>query len=290
MQPATTVRTAVGTSLLDDFSLEMTGKDVPKLEEARDTIPQGTRIHVTFLGNEDLRLRLDAARAVKRLGFVPVPHISARRLGSRDDFERFLAGLRADGTSDNVFLVGGDPAHPEGPYADALSLIGTGLLREYGVRHVGIAGYPEGHPAIDGTALWAALRDKHAALAAQPLEAGVITQFGFDADPVLAWVEEVRGRGVGLPIRIGVPGPAGVRRLMAYAARFGVGTSASVVKKYGFSLTNLMGTAGPDRFLRTLAAAHDPARHGELKIHFYTFGGLGATSDWAARFRKDGLA
>ncbi|MFI1925909.1 methylenetetrahydrofolate reductase [Streptomyces sp. NPDC020377] len=290
MQPASTVRTAVGTSLLDDFSLEMTGKDVPELEEARDTIPPGTRINVTFLGNEDLRLRLDAARAVKRLGFVPVPHISARRLGSRDDFERFLAGLRADGTSDNVFLVGGDPAHPEGPYADALSLIGTGLLREYGVRHVGIAGYPEGHPSIDGTALWSALRDKHAALAAQPLEACVITQFGFDVDPVLAWVEEVRSRGVGLPIRIGVPGPAGVRRLMAYAARFGVGTSASVVKKYGLSLTNLMGTAGPDRFLRALAAAHDPARHGELKIHFYTFGGLGATSDWAARFRKDSTA
>ncbi|MFJ8113960.1 methylenetetrahydrofolate reductase [Streptomyces sp. NPDC096132] len=290
MNPASTVRAAVGTSLLEDFSLEMTGKDVPKLEEARDSIPRGTRINVTFLGNEDLEMRLAAARAVKRLGFVPVPHISARRLGSRGDFERFLAGLQADGTSDNVFLVGGDPARPEGPYEDALSLIGTGLLPKYGVRHVGIAGYPEGHPAIDGAVLWSALRDKHAALAAQPVEAGVITQFGFDVDPVLAWVEEVRRRGIGVPVRIGVPGPAGVRRLMAYAARFGVGTSASVVKKYGFSLTNLMGTAGPDRFLRDLAAAHDPARHGELKIHFYTFGGLGATSDWAARFRKESPA
>ncbi|NNN31430.1 methylenetetrahydrofolate reductase [Streptomyces sp. S3(2020)] len=290
MNPTSTARTAVGTSLLEDYSLEMTGKDVPKLVAARDSIPQGTRINITFLGNEDLPMRLEAARAVKRLGFVPVPHISARRLGSRDDFERFLAGLRADGTSDNVFLVGGDPAHPEGPYEDALSLIRTGLLREYGVREVGITGYPEGHPEIGAEALWAALEDKHSALAGQPLEAGVITQFGFDVEPVLAWVEKVRARGIGLPVRIGVPGPAGVRRLMSYAARFGVGTSASVVKKYGFSLTNLMGTAGPDRFLRDLAAAHDPARHGELKIHFYTFGGLGATSDWAARFRKDTLA
>jgi methylenetetrahydrofolate reductase (NADPH) len=290
MNPASTVRTAVGTSLLEDFSLEMTGKDVPKLEEARATIPQGTRINVTFLGNEDLRMRLDAARAVKRLGFVPVPHISARRLGSRDDFERFLAGLHADGTSDNVFVVGGDPAQPEGPYADSLSLIDTGLLSEYGVRHVGITGYPEGHPAIDAAALWSALQDKHTALSAQPLEGGIITQFGFDAEPVLAWVEEVRRRGIGLPIRIGVPGPAGIKRLMAYASRFGVGTSASVVKKYGFSLTNLMGTAGPDRFLRDLAAAHDLARHGDLKIHFYTFGGLKATSEWATRFRKESLA
>ncbi|MFD4599219.1 methylenetetrahydrofolate reductase [Streptomyces sp. NPDC058464] len=290
MNPVSTVRTAARTSLLDDFSLEMTGKDVPKLEEARDTIPQGTRINVTFLGNEDLELRLAAARAVKRLGFVPVPHISARRLGSRDEFERFLAGLRADGTSDSVFLVGGDPAVPEGPYADSLSLIDTGLLQEYGVQDVGITGYPEGHPAIDAGALWSALRDKHTALAAQPLQGGIITQFGFDVDPVLAWVEEVRSRGVALPIRIGVPGPAGIKRLMTYASRFGVGTSASVVRKYGFSITNLMGTAGPDRFLRALDAAHDPYRHGELKIHFYTFGGLRATSEWAARFRKDSAA
>jgi len=290
MNPESTVRAAVGTSLLEDFSLEMTGKDVPKLEEARDSIPEGTRINVTFLGNENLEMRLEAARAVKRLGFVPVPHISARRLGSRADFERFLAGLRDDGTSGNVFVVGGDPAQPEGPYSDSLSLIGTGLLQEYGVRHVGISGYPEGHPEIDGGALWSALQDKHTALVTQPLEGCVITQFGFDVDPVLAWVEQVRGRGIALPIRIGVPGPAGVRRLMSYAARFGVGTSASVVKKYGFSLSNLMGTAGPDRFLRDLAAAYDPARHGDLKIHFYTFGGLKATSDWAARFRKDSLA
>ncbi|MCI3276803.1 methylenetetrahydrofolate reductase [Streptomyces cylindrosporus] len=285
-----TTSTAVSTALLEDFSLEMTGKDVGKLEGARDSIPRGTRINVTFLGNEDLEMRLAAARAVKRLGFVPVPHISARRLGSRDDFEGFLAGLRADGTADNVFLVGGDPSVPEGPYADSLSLLRTGLLPEYGVRHVGITGYPEGHPAIDAGALWSALSDKHRALSEQPLQGGIITQFGFGVDPVLAWVEEVRDRGIGLPIRIGVPGPAGVRRLMSYAARFGVGTSASVVRKYGFSITNLMGTAGPDRFLRDLAAAYDPARHGELKIHFYTFGGLRATCEWAARFRKESLA
>ncbi|MFF0079095.1 methylenetetrahydrofolate reductase [Streptomyces canus] len=287
MNPFNTASAAVSTSLLEDFSLEMTGKDVSKLEEARDTIPQGTRVNITFLGNEDLEMRLSAARAVKQLGFVPVPHISARRLGSKADFEGFLAGLRNDGTCDNVFTVGGDPTRPEGPYEDSLSLIESGLLPEYGVRHVGVSGYPEGHPAIPGPVLWSALRNKSAALAAQGLEGSVITQFGFDVDPVLAWVDRVRGMGIGLPVRIGVPGPAGVRRLMSYAARFGVGTSAAIAKKYGLSLTNLMGTAGPDRFLRALADGYEPARHGEVKVHFYTFGGLRATSEWVARFRKE---
>ena len=289
MNPLSTASAAVSTSLLEDFSLEMTGKDVPKLEEARDSIPQGTRINVTFLGNENLAMRLEASRAVKRLGFVPVPHISARRLGSQGDFEEFLAGLRADGTAANVFTVGGDPAHPEGPYEDSLALIETGLLREYGVRHVSISGYPEGHPAIAGDALWSALREKSASIAGQELDGSVITQFGFDVDPVLAWLEKVRAEGITLPVRIGVPGPAGVRRLMSYAARFGVGTSASIAKKYGLSITNLMGTAGPDKFLRALADGYDPARHGDIKIHFYTFGGLRATSEWIAQFRKDNL-
>ena len=289
MNPFSTAPAAVSTSLLEDFSLEMTGKDVPKLEEARDSIPPGTRINVTFLGNENLAMRVEASRAVKRLGFVPVPHISARRLGSQGEFEEFLAALRADGTGANVFTVGGDPNRPEGPYEDSLALIETGLLREYGVRHVSISGYPEGHPDIAGDVLWSALREKSASIAGQELDGSVITQFGFDVDPVLEWLEKVRGEGITLPVRIGVPGPAGVRRLMSYATRFGVGTSASIAKKYGLSITNLMGTAGPDKFLRALADGYDPARHGDIKIHFYTFGGLRATSEWIAQFRKDHL-
>ncbi|MFD5055727.1 methylenetetrahydrofolate reductase [Streptomyces tendae] len=290
MNPVSTPSPAVSTPLLEDFSLEMTGKDVPKLEEAAGLIPQGTRVNVTFLGNESLRMRLDAARAVKRLGFVPVPHISARRLGSRAAFEQFLAGLRDGGTGTDVFTVGGDPARPEGPYEDSLSLIESGLLQEYGVRHVGISGYPEGHPAIAEDVLWSVLRGKNAALAAQGLDGNVITQFGFDVDPVLTWIEQVRDHGITLPIRVGVPGPAGVRRLMSYATRFGVGTSASIAKKYGLSLTNLMGTAGPDKFLRALAEGYDRGRHGEVKVHFYTFGGLKATSEWIVQFRKEARA
>jgi methylenetetrahydrofolate reductase (NADPH) len=285
MNPAVTVTPAVGAALLDDFSLEMTGKDVPRLEEAQGSIPPGTRINITFLAGEDLGTRLAAARAVKRLGFVPVPHISARRLPSRAALEEFLSGLAEDGTAENVFVVGGDPARPEGPYEDALAVLRTGLLQRHGVRHIGISGYPEGHPAIADRTLWSALTDKAGVIGAHRFGGDVITQFGFDVDPVLTWLEAARARGVHLPVRIGVPGPAGIRRLLGYATGFGVATSASVARKYGFSLTNLMGTTGPDRFLHALAHRYDPERHGAVKVHFYTFGGLRATSEWVADFR-----
>lgn len=275
-------------ALLRDFSLEMTGKDVPALEEAAAVIPPGTRINVTFLGNEDLGMRVAAARAVREHGFVPVPHLSARRLRSQDELEEFLAALAEVGAAEHVFVVGGDPETPEGPYADSLSVIRTGVLPRHGVRGVGVSGYPEGHPGIDDATLWSALTDKTAALREQGLEPEIITQFGFDKDPVLDWLAEVRRRGVGAPVRIGVPGPAGVRRLLGYARRFGVGTSAGIVQKYGFSLTNLLGTAGPDRFLRDLAAGLDPAVHGQVLLHFYTFGGLRATAEWVREFGADG--
>lgn len=284
------VNKAAALELVSNYSLEMTGKDVPGLIEAKDSIPAGTKINVTFLGNEDLDMRVTASKAVRDMGFIPVPHISARRLSSQDQLEEFLGRLQEVGATDSVFAVGGDPAEPEGPYPDSLSVIRTGLLQKYGVKEVSIAGYPEGHPDIPKDVLWRHLEDKSAALKEQGLDATILTQFAFDTDPVIDWVKGVRERGIESTIRIGTPGPAGIKRLINFARRFGVGANAMIVKKYGFSLTNLMGTAGPDKFVTDLSAllAQDPTS-GEVKLHFYTFGGLKATADWAHQY-VDGMS
>ena len=273
--------------LVNGYSLEMTGKDVPGLMEAKDSIPAGTKINVTFLGNEDLEMRVAAAKAVRELGFVPVPHISARRLASRAQLEEFLSRLQDVGATDSVFVVGGDPTTPEGPYEDSYDVIRTGLLLDYGVKEVSIAGYPEGHPDISDEVLWRALDEKSLSLVQQGLDATILTQFAFDTDPVLAWIDAVRERGIGSTIRIGTPGPAGIKRLLGFARRFGIGANAMIVKKYGFSLTNLMGTAGPDKFVTDLSAmlAQD-TKSGPVKLHFYTFGGLLATADWAREYSR----
>jgi len=96
----------------------------------------------------------------------------------------------------------------------------------------------------------------------------------------------VRAAGIPYEIRVGVPGPAGIKRLLSFAARFGVASSAGIAKKYGLSLTNLMGTAGPDKFIKALAKKLDPEKHGIVKLHFYTFGGLKATSEWIRDFKE----
>lgn len=285
--------------LVNGYSLEMTGKDVPGLLEAKEAIPAGTKINVTFLGNEDLEMRVSAAKAVRDLGFTPVPHVSARRLASQRQLEEFLDRLRDVGATEHVFVVGGDPAAPEGPYENSYDVIRTGLLLDYGVKEVSIAGYPEGHPDIADDMLRHALNEKVLSLAQQGLGSTILTQFAFDTDPVMTWIDAVRERSIDSTIRIGTPGPAGIKRLLGFARRFGIGANATIVKKYGFSLTNLMGTAGPDAFVTDLSAllADSPERSeaatsaksaarvtGDVKLHLYPFGGLLATALWARDF------
>ncbi|MDQ0636173.1 methylenetetrahydrofolate reductase (NADPH) [Arthrobacter pascens] len=282
---------AASLELMKDFSLEMTGKDIPSLLEARPLIPLGTRINVTFLGNEDLEMRVAAAKAVREMGFVPVPHISARRLESEQRLREFLGRLQEVDAAGHIFVIGGDPARPEGPYSDSLSIIRSGILQDFGVREVGIGGYPEGHPDIPQETLWSALEDKSATLRDQGLDMVILTQFSFDTDPVAEWIEAIRARGITAPVRVGTPGPVGIKRLLGFARRLGVGANAMIVKKYGFSLTNLVGVAGPDNFVNDLAAVladHSSGTRtgllGQVGLHFYTFGGLSETAGWVRQF------
>ena len=82
-----------------------------------------------------------------------------------------------------------------------------------------------------------------------------------------------------------MPGPAGIKRLIAFAARCGVGASTSVLKKYGISLGNLLGSAGPDRLIDAFAARLG-TEHGRVRLHFYPFGGVGRTVEWIRTYEQ----
>jgi len=76
--------------ITDGFSLEMTAKDVPALIKAAPHIPPATPIAVTFLPGEAVEARIAATKAVRSLGFEPMPHFSARRLTSLEEFKSYL--------------------------------------------------------------------------------------------------------------------------------------------------------------------------------------------------------
>jgi methylenetetrahydrofolate reductase (NADPH) len=271
---------------LAGYSLEITAKDAGNLESARGFVPPGTSISVTYLAGEDIKARLGAAIAVKRNGFVPVPHIAARSLTSERALDTYLEQLAVEVTIDRVFVIAGDSPQPQGPYEDALAVIRTGRFARYGVRRVGIAGYPEGHPRIAGAELRQALTDKVRTLTDLGHDTEIVTQFAFESDPVLTWLRSIRDDGVSSLVRIGVPGPASLTTLLRFAARCGVGVSAKVLQKYGSSITRLLNVAGPEMLIDDLGLRLKPDVHGDVKIHLYPFGRLGTTAEWAHGFLR----
>ena len=267
--------------LLTNSSFEITARDVDSFIKALDLVEPQTKVSITYLGNETDDQRVHAAETVLAHNSIPVPHIAARRIESVAKLDDYLSRLKMIGAAKKLLIIGGDPSEPMGPFDSALSIIKSGSLEKFGVEAVGIAGYPEGHPDIANNILWKALDDKIALLRQLGMTAEINTQFSFDVDAVVNWIEKVRDRGITESIRIGVPGPAGIKRLLAFASRFGIGSNAMILKKYGLSLSNLMGTAGPTKFIEQLQkAVNSKGTLGDVTIHFYTFGGVTATAEW----------
>jgi len=175
MATATLDKTAL-TRLMTDYSLEITPKDVEALENSAHLIPKGTLISVTFLPGAEFEDRARAAERIQQLGFKPVPHLSARRLLNADNLREYLDLLKTKIDLKHVFVIAGDPSEPLGTFEDALAVINSGILKEYGIEHVGISGYPEGHPDITNEKLAKALQDKVASIKRQGMDYSIMTQ------------------------------------------------------------------------------------------------------------------
>lgn len=272
-------------AFINAFSLEVSAKAMPALRAEADRIPRGTVISIPWLASEDDDARLAAVRTVRALGFEPMPHLSARRIGSRTALERFLERATSEAGVERCLLIAGDLATPAGPFADSASIIETGRLERFGIKVVGIGGHPEGHPAMSCDARWQVLERKCQAIEARRMAPVIVTQFAFDAGAVLAWLDALRARGISVPVLVGVPGPASVSRLLRYAAMCGVGASASMLARYGISIGRLLGTAGPEVFVDRLVKGLTSA-HGQVSPHFFPFGGVAPSLEWVAQYRR----
>lgn len=275
--------------ITDGYSLEVSTKDIAALTAAAPRILPGSTISIPYLPGQDDQARLAAARAVRALGFEPMPHLSARRIASLAELDAFVTRAVAEAGVERCFVIAGDPSTPVGPFADSASLIETGVFERAGVRVVGVGGHPEGHPVMSASDRWEVLERKCQMIASRGMAPLIITQFGFDADVALAWLQTLRERGIDHPVRVGVPGPAGIAVLARYAALCGVSACASMWSKYGISLGKLFGTAGPDVFVDRLTAGLTDA-HGPVSLHFFPFGGIAQSVKWIEQYRTRTLA
>ena len=267
------------------YSLEASTKDIAALSAAAPRILPGSTISIPYLAREDDDARLAAARAVRSLGFEPMPHLSARRIASLAGLESFVQRAAAEAGVERCFVIAGDPPTPMGPFADSAALIDTGIFERAGMKVIGVGGHPEGHPVMSKAEQWEVLERKCHSIEKHGMAPLIVTQFAFDADVVLTWLQALRARGITHPVHVGVPGPASIAVLARYAAVCGVGACASMWSKYGVSIGKLFGTAGPDLFVERLAAGLTAA-HGEVSLHFFPFGGIAQSVKWIEQYRS----
>jgi methylenetetrahydrofolate reductase (NADPH) len=268
-------------------SIETAARNLAEIDTYASLVPAGTDVHVAWLPRMPYHHVASAARRLRQVGMNPVPHITPRQLASREAAEDFLARLRDDAGVTRALLVAGD-GEPVGPYESSVQFLATGLLEAHGIRSVGVAGYPEGHPRIPEAAIAAALERKVEEAARRGLELSIVTQFCFDGEVVLDWLARLRGRGVAAPVRVGVAGPASVRALLGYAARCGIGESIRAVRARAISLPHLLDEHAPDRVVRRIAAGG--AALGIAGVHCFPFGGFARGARWLAAAAGGGAA
>lgn len=266
--------------LLRGFSIELNPADSNTLQAAAKRLDAGTEISLAWIpGSNPLDMVAPAAR-LKRAGHIPMPHVGARHLESAVQLQHFAERLKDSGV-DRILIIGGDRATPAGPYDSSLAVMQTGVFQRIGITRIAVGGFPEGNPYIPARILNEALAAKVSFARKEGLQLSIITQFSFKAEPVIAWVRSVRASGIGIPIRVGLAGPAGLLTLMRYAVRCGVGNSLHVLKENP-SFAKILTERGPEPIIRELAASMtgDVKRLGIVGLHFYIFGGFKKTMDW----------
>ena len=278
--PAITTSSAIA-GLLRQCSIELNPGDSKTVEMAAERLDPGTEVSLAWIPRSNPMDMIAPAARLKRAGHLPMPHVGARHLESAAQLER-LAGRLHDAGVDRILVIGGDRDRPAGPYDCSLSVMQSGVFQKADIRRMAIGGFPEGNPHVPDTVLDDALAAKVSFARQEGLLLSIITQFCFKSEPVIEWVRAVRARGVDVPIRVGLAGPAGLLTLMRYAARCGIGNSLRVLSENP-SFARVLVERGPQPIIKGLAAAMADGYGWRLAIrglHFYIFGGLGKTMDW----------
>jgi methylenetetrahydrofolate reductase (NADH) len=267
-------------SLIARSTIEVTARETDAAAVLKDHLPSGSRVHVTYLSNGNLAETVAQAAALAAAGFEPIPHLAARSMLSLGELNDYVARIVGEAGASRVLLIGGDLPRPRGPFAASLDVLRTGTLEGGGIKGVGFASHPEGHPAAPAGVIEAALSDKLAYASANGLEADIVTQFCFEAPPVIDHIARLRRIGVTAPVRIGVAAPTNAALMARFAVRCGVGPSLRALGQSA-RFGRLVDVAGPEALIADLALGLSGQAPGSIAgLHFFVFGGIRKAAAW----------
>jgi methylenetetrahydrofolate reductase (NADPH) len=243
-------------------------------------LPSRSATTVTASPSHGIEATISLCEALIARGHDATPHLAAHMFRDRHHLRDVLDRCRKAGMR-SAFVIGGD-AKDRGELHDGLAVLRA--LEELGnpFTSVGVAGYPEGHPAIPEERLIGAL------LAKQEHATHVTTQMTFDGDAISSWIGRIRDAGVTLPVHVGVPGAVKIRRLVRIAARIGVGGSLRYLRKNQQLIQLLFRrTFTADRLLRSLGPSLCDPEANIAGLHLFTFNQVEETVAWQRRVREE---
>lgn len=271
--------------LLRGASMEVLPSTVAALEAL--PLPRGTRIYVTHVQGTPIEAMVATAARVRALGFEPMPHVPARLIADRDMLADWIDRYQDAAGVRQALVIAGGVARPVGAYHASTQLLDTGLFDRAGFTDLHVAGHPEGSRDIDPDGgvrnVSEALRWKQGFAGRTDARMAVVTQFAFEAAPIIAWAEGLREAGITLPMHVGVAGPAKLQTLLRYAALCGVGASVRVLKRRALDFRKLLLPYAPTDLVEALAA-HKAAHPGSAieRIHVFPLGGVAPAAAWLA--------
>ena len=269
-------------TFLNGYSIEVMPRTAEKVEDFRALLPAGTRVYIAHIDGTPIDEMVATARRLADEGFTAMPHFPARIIKDRATLTDWIARYRDVGVRQGLLLAGG-VAQPVGDFHTSMQLLESGAFDGFERLHV--AGHPEGNRDIDPDGsdrmVMEAARWKSAFAERTDARMAMATQFCFDAEPVIAWVNRLQAEGVTLPVHIGVAGPAKLQTLIKFAIACGVGPSLKVLQKRAMDVTKLLLPYEPTDVLTALAthkAAHPG--FGIEQVHFFPLGGIKTNAQW----------
>jgi methylenetetrahydrofolate reductase (NADPH) len=273
-------------AMLDGYSIEVMPRTAAKVEDFGALLPPGTRVYIAHIEGTPIEDMVATAKRLRDEGFEPMPHFPARIIPDRATFDDWLTRYRAEADVREALVLAGSPRSPLGDFHSAMQLLESGLFDVHGLKRLHVAGHPEGNKDIDpdgSTKLVdEAARWKADFARRTDADLAMVTQFAFDAKPVLAWARSMHAAGVDLPIHVGVAGPTKLNTLIKFAIACGVGPSLSVLKKRALDLTKLTVPFEPTQVLNDLGDGCGKGEGGLIAgIHLFPLGGIKASVAYA---------
>ena len=245
-------------------------------EDKLEVLKAGDRVGITCSPKQGLQVTLDTVSQLSSRGFMLTPHIAARQVMNRQHLRDIVAQLSDSGIT-SIFVPGGDLDSPMGDYDSSAAVLRDLSEMDHPFTRVGVASYPEGHPAISDDIWLEALEAK------QGIATHVVTQMCCDRPGLLEWLGEMRDRGITTPVWIGLPGVMDRMKLFKTSLRIGVGQSAKYARKQKGLAGMLLRspTYKPDSLLKELNSAIGDERMAIQGLYMFTFNQLDNTVQWS---------